>query len=537
MHITLFDLGQLTPQRVAELGESALRHLVLQLLDDLRETHDRLNQTPQNSSRPPGSMPPWDKAKAGKAIEGEEDELGKKDIAAEDKANTEDALEVVAETAQETPVAESANPDKPAKEKKNPGHQTGTPGHGRTQDLPVTAEERHLPCNCVVCDSDLPSENFVPRFGHYSLDVVPGTEQAPGLGVTNTKHIYGDITCTACGHCNRSEPGRAVPEASDKEIWEGLELSEWRLVGTYLACLIVFMHFRARCSYTIIQEFLRVWMGISLSTATLNHAVHEMGFAVESVVSQLAEDVVRSALLHADETSWPESGKMRWLWVFVNASTCLYAIGSRGIEVLDRVLGGFLGRLMSDGYGAYRHFKNRLRCWAHLLRKAVGLAESTDPRAKAFGKAARDLMEQLMDAIFKARESPPAVSLTIIWAAALQAFRKLCEEYAQSDHAKTAALAREFLNDWDVIWSVLADPSLPLTNNLAERALRHWVIARRISYGTRTPRGTRAFALLASVIDTCRLRGADPWRYLASLLEHRRQGKAPPALPPIPSLT
>jgi hypothetical protein len=54
---------------------------------------------------------------------------------------------------------------------------------------------------------------------------------------------------------------------------------------------------------------------------------------------------------------------------------------------------------------------------------------------------------------------------------------------------------------------VLEHPELPLTNNLAERALRHWVIARRISYGTRNPQGSRAFTILARLIETCRQRG------------------------------
>ncbi len=69
-----------------------------------------------------------------------------------------------------------------------------------------------------------------------------------------------------------------------------------------------------------------------------------------------------------------------------------------------------------------------------------------------------------------------------------------------AEHEKTRALAREFLNDWDTFWVVLDYPWLPLTNNEAERALRHWVIARRISYGTRTEQGSRAFALTISVI-------------------------------------
>jgi hypothetical protein len=78
---------------------------------------------------------------------------------------------------------------------------------------------------------------------------------------------------------------------------------------------------------------------------------------------------------------------------------------------------------------------------------------------------------------------------------------------------------------------------LPLTNNEAEQALRHWVIARRISYGTRTEQGSRAFALLASVIDTCRKRGLSFWSYLATVIAERRKGnEAPPitavAVPP-----
>ena len=98
-------------------------------------------------------------------------------------------------------------------------------------------------------------------------------------------------------------------------------------------------------------------------------------------------------------------------------------------------------------------------------------------------------------------------------------------------HGKTGALAGEFLNDWDAIFAVLAHPHLPLTNNEAERALRHWVIWRRISYGTRTPVGSRTAALLASIIDTCRRRGVSPWPYLAQVIAAGRQGRAAPKLP------
>ena len=58
-------------------------------------------------------------------------------------------------------------------------------------------------------------------------------------------------------------------------------------------------------------------------------------------------------------------------------------------------------------------------------------------------------------------------------------------------------------------------PELPPTNNEAERALRHAVIARNIGFGTRTSEGSLAYSSLLSVIVTCRLRDINPWTYIA----------------------
>jgi len=46
-----------------------------------------------------------------------------------------------------------------------------------------------------------------------------------------------------------------------------------------------------------------------------------------------------------------------------------------------------------------------------------------------------------------------------------------------------------------------------------------------------TDEGTRAFANLASVIETCRKRGLSPWPYLAEVIRARRQGHQAPPLP------
>ena len=73
------------------------------------------------------------------------------------------------------------------------------------------------------------------------------------------------------------------------------------------------------------------------------------------------------------------------------------------------------------------------------------------------------------------------------------------KQWASKRRIPRHALTREMLNDWRAIFQALAHPHLPLTNNEAEQALRHWVILRSVCHGTRTEDGTRILAILISV--------------------------------------
>jgi transposase len=250
----------------------------------------------------------------------------------------------------------------------------------------------------------------------------------------------------------------------------------------------------------------------------------------------LIDAVVASELLHVDETPWPQGTELLWLWVFTSATATLFVVAKRGRAVLDRLLPGFGGWLMSDGWQAYRHFPQRLRCWAHLTRKAQGLIDSFDRDGQAFGHLVQTTFDTLIGAIHAAREGPPT-DLPTLQAPLLAELHAACVRLLGHRHAKTRALAVELWNDWDAIFRVLENPQWPLTNHDAERALRHWVIARRIMMGTRGEAGSRAFTLLASVIDTCRKRGHVPWLYLAGVIAERRAGRAAAPLPaPMPGL-
>ena len=398
-------------------------------------------------------------------------------------------------------------------------------GVGRTQKLAITAEDIHYAAVCAVCNEQLKQEAFVAVTGHYVIDIEIKEQQKQGIYLTNVKHIYGDTRC-ACGHITRTQPNICP----DEKEWT-VKLSEWHLVGPTLMSFIICLALRMRLSRKRIQEFLGDWLHLHLSVGTINQCIHEGGRAVEPVEEQMIEEVVNSKLLHVDETSWKESGRPLWMWVFVTATVTLYMIGNRTSAIIDSLLGDkFFGWLMSDGYRVYRKYQNRLRCWAHLIRKAKGLKESLDNEASLFGSQVAETLDILMNAVYKARDNPD-MDIAKIHDNLLKGFRVLCERYQKSAHEKTRKLAGEFLNDWAAIFIVLQYPHLPLTNNEAERALRHWVIARRLSYGTRTIQGSRALALLASVIDTCQKRKASPWDYLAEVISIRRKGGTVPSLP------
>lgn len=503
------SLRQIDKEYINSLSLEKLQHLSEKMLEDLREARERLNQTPENSSRPSGSFAPWEKGSSNAQEEGQKDDAKKSE-----NSDTKDKS-AEGNDANSLPKSEPEN-------KRKAGKQPGAKGFGHQIELPVTGEEVHKPKECSACGEDFEESTiFYPKTGRYELDI---EHKELGLEVTHIKHIYGICIC-ACGHETHSLPGR-----SDIEEGWNVEITEWHLVGPTLVALIVSLAMRMRLSRKRIQEFLDDWLGIKLCVGTINQCVLECGRAVSPLEAEIIAEIQKSGLLYVDETGWPENGKLKWLWVLRTATVTLYMIGKRSWDVIADVMEKFSGWLMSDGYLQYRKYGKRLRCLAHIIRKARGLSESYTPEAAIFGEKVLEIISLFITGIYKAR-SDPSMDLEEKFSVKLAELKKWSEKHRNHSHAKTKALARELLNDWEAIWTVLKYPMLPITNNLAERLLRHWVIARKINLGTRTSEGSRAYVSLASVIDTCRQRGVLPWPYIASVVAERRKGNSAPPIP------
>jgi Transposase IS66 family. len=183
-------------------------------------------------------------------------------------------------------------------------------------------------------------------------------------------------------------------------------------------------------------------LGLELSIGTIQNCIVESARALAPVEKQLLDDLCNESLIHADETSHNEAGARLWLWVFVSSQTALFLIGHRTDEIFVNVfdaLIGFSGHLMTDGYGVYRTFHLRLRCWAHLLRKARGLSECYTSASQRLGQQVETIMNGLIAAVYQAREGPDGGAASILphHQEALENLRKACVAMSDSPHKKT----------------------------------------------------------------------------------------------------
>jgi len=185
---------------------------------------------------------------------------------------------------------------------------------------------------------------------------------------------------------------------------------------------------------------------------------------------------------------------------------------------------GLADAAIAEGLGS-----SRKRVWG----MGVG-GQPSGPWFQGYDVTPLAIFDRLIQAVHQAREGLPGDWRPIL-TQALDQLQKLCEKMGRSTNEKARKLGRELLNDWDAIFQVLDHPHLPLTNDYAERLLRHWVILRRITQGTRTCEGSLTLATVASVIATCRSRNASSLRYLQQGIAAGRKGLDVPALPPIPS--
>lgn len=259
-------------------------------------------------------------------------------------------------------------------------------------------------------------------------------------------------------------------------------------------------------------------------------------------------------LLHADETRWPLLGKpggSSWyVWSLAAPDAVFHQImPGRSGACAQTLLQGYSNALLVDGYAAYQHVVSivpsltLLYCWAHVRRKFV--------QAERFEPACGEVLELIGQLYAVERTLPdPHLLRGADQAAALRERQQV--RRAQSlpvlDQIHRWALVQQglpqstfrkaidyMLSLWRGLTVFVEHPWAPLDNNLVERQLRDIVLGRKNHYGSRSERGTQVAALFYSLLETAKLRGADPARYLLQAARAALEHPGTITLPPLRS--
>jgi transposase len=360
-------------------------------------------------------------------------------------------------------------------------------GAGRRR-MRATARQVHALRRCPGCDAPL-AGGTIKR----TREVI----EIPIGRVAVTEHVYLERRCPDCGR-------RCVP-APDL----GGVVCGQRRFGHGLLSLIAVLREEARLPFATIRSLLRTLYGLEVSVGALVEAVRQVATCAEPVLAELQAAIRASPVVHVDETGWREAGRNGYVWTFSTPQTQLFLRGSRAREMLTRGLGAdFAGVVVSDFYGVYTSDAGTHQfCWAHLLRDVHDLTTRYPQDTALQGWAIA------VHAIFTRAQAAATGDDERRRRERRQAecdLRAICRPWLDLRVAQTG-LCQRILTQLASLFVFVTDPAVPATNNAAERSLRHLVVARKISGGTRSAQGSHTKMTLASLFGTWRARGCNPF--------------------------
>ncbi len=196
--------------------------------------------------------------------------------------------------------------------------------------------------------------------------------------------------------------------------------------------------------------------------------------------------------------------------------------------MIGEKLADYGGPILTDGYNSYDKVLEeanvpRAYCWAHARREFLPL-EGHDPSVKPI----LDVMDQIFAVEREAKDFVHLKALREEKSRGLIARLKLLllQEYPRSREGSQKRKAILYLQSrWSGFTRFLEDTRIPLSNNEAERTIRHAVMGRKNYYGSGSHSGAETAATLFTVIESCKKNDLDPRTFLAMSLHKVARGE------------
>ena len=339
--------------------------------------------------------------------------------------------------------------------------------------------------------------------------------------------------------CNRCKGGGVVQAPAPASLIEGGLPTEG-----LLAHVLISKYGDHLPLYRLSQIFAR--QGLELHRAMLADWVGKASFHLRPVVDCLAAELKRSGKLGVDETPVrvldPGRGKTKtgYMWTMVRDErpwsgadppgvVYRYAPG-RGARHGEKLLEGFSGTAQIDGYSGYNPLRRPDRpegpltlaeCWAHARRALKDIFDSSgSPIAKA-GLQRIAAFYKIEDRI---RGEGPATRQFVRWtesAPLVNAFGVWLDEQRSrvSPRSRLGEKLTYIANRWDGLLVFLHDGRVEIDSNFVENRIRPLKLTAKNALFAGHDEGAAAWARIATMIETCKMNGVEPYAWLKSTLE------------------
>ena len=380
----------------------------------------------------------------------------------------------------------------------------GQPGHkGSTLKRvaePTSTQDHPTPSHCNRCHSALAFEEAHVLERRQVFDV-------PTMCFEVVEHRVYTVLCT-CGQRHDS----VFPSA----------VSDLAQYGPNVRALGVHLTQGQMLPYARAAELIREMTGLSVSPATVLAWVGQASLALQGTADLIARQLHHAPVLCADESGLRVDGKLHWMHVAATAELTWYGMhAKRGLEAIAAhgILPNRLGVLVHDCWAPYWKLNDGLHalCNAHLLRELVYAQEVT---GQDWPTDMTELLlnAQRLSAAARQQGKPFDADAIAAFATVYHGIVRQGEELNPPQTRPGAKpgrckqfdahnLLRRFRLHADAILRFIADPTVPFTNNIAERAVRMPKVKQKISGCFRTIVGADNFCTIRSCLDTLRKQG------------------------------
>ena len=363
------------------------------------------------------------------------------------------------------------------------------------------------------------------------LDIIPAI-------IRVIRHIRPKYSCRCCEGVEDDGPTIKIAPVPPQIVPKGIASAG------LLAHILTAKFADALPFYRQEKQFAR--LGVEIGRATMCNWAMKAAEACKPLLELLSQEIRSGPLINIDETTVQvlhEPGRSpttkSYMWIFRGGDpqkvSLIYRYApTRSGDVAASFIKKYKGAVQTDGYVGYDFLDTKdsiihLGCWAHVRRKFMDAAKAGSSKSKKRGSV--DVALGYIRKLYGIEKQAKVQELDAEQVVALRQseVKPMLEKFRQWLEKKSLQVVPKSLlgkavsytlDQWPRLVGYLEIGYATPDNNLAENAIRPFVVGRKNWLFAGTPEGAAASAAMYSLIETAKVNGLDTYKYLRFLFEN-----------------